>query len=114
VCAVDVGTESLRAAIFDADGTQLASCAEPHATSYPAPGHAEQAPSDWWAGLGAAVRRALGESGRAAEDVAAVCLATTSCTVLALDEAGEPLRPSLLWMDARAAPQVYNGRVTVI
>ena len=105
VVAVDVGTESLRAAVVDGDGRVLASASAPHETAYPAPGHAEQAPADWWAGLGAAVKSALAEAGRGAADVRAMCLATTSCTVLALDAAGAPLRPALLWMDARAAPQ---------
>ena len=70
VVAVDVGTESLRAAVVDGDGRVLASASAPHETAYPAPGHAEQAPADWWAGLGAAVKSALAEAGRYREALA--------------------------------------------
>ena len=37
--------------------------------------------------------------------VAALCADTTCCTVVALDADERPLRPALLWMDARSAPQ---------
>lgn len=105
VIAVDVGTESTRAAVVDAAGRQLGQASRAHRTSFPQPGWAEQEPSEWWEGLGEAVRRAREEAGVAESDVAALCLATTSCTVLALDAAGMPLCPALLWMDQRAAAQ---------
>ena len=35
----------------------------------------------------------------------AICIDTTCCSVVALDAKHEPLRPALLWMDARSAPQ---------
>ena len=105
VVSVDCGTESLRAAVVDADGKILGTTSVPHTTDFPAPGHAEQSPADWWEGLAGAIKGALSAAERPPSDVAALCLATTSCTVMALDAAGNPLRPALLWMDARAAPQ---------
>ena len=59
VVAVDVGTESLRAAVVDGDGQVLASASAPHATTYPAPGHAEQAPAFVQCGFGRFRRAAL-------------------------------------------------------
>lgn len=41
-------------------------------------------------------------------EIVAVCLDTTSCSVVALDADGEPLRPCLLWMDQRAALQTQE------
>lgn len=38
-------------------------------------------------------------------DVKALCCDTTCCSVVALSSSRRPLRPSLLWMDARSAPQ---------
>ena len=55
--------------------------------------------------MGAAVRGALAQSGAAPGDIAALCVDTTCCTVVALDDTGEPLRPALLWMDMRSAAQ---------
>ena len=46
-----------------------------------------------------------GEMPRRGRDVDAT--AVPSPQVLALDTDGEPLRPALLWMDSRAAPQAY-------
>ena len=103
--AVDVGTESLRVAVFDEDGVVVGSATEAHETFYPAPGRAEQVPDAWWHNLGVACKRAVGDR---AADVAALCLATTSCTVVACDAAGAPLRDCLLWMDARSATEAED------
>ena len=43
--------------------------------------------------------------GVAPSSVAALAVDTTCCTVVALDEAGQPLRPAILWQDMRAAEQ---------
>ena len=51
---MDVGTESLRVAVFDEDGVVVGSATEAHETFYPAPGRAEQVPDAWWHNLGVA------------------------------------------------------------
>lgn len=131
VIAVDGGTESIRACCFDATNGNIVgkSCAVPYKTSHPQGGWAEQSPEDWWENLGEAVRGALesvngeekvdsdesvdGEEKVDSDEdeqdaksrVCAICIDTTCCSVVALDEDYTPLRPSLLWMDARSAPQ---------
>lgn len=108
---VDGGTESIRACCFDAaDGSVIGSaCAVPYKTSHPHPGWAEQNPEEWYENLGTAVRGALNSCGNGDDDVRgrvrAVCVDTTCCSVVALDGQGVALRPCLLWMDARSAPQ---------
>lgn len=52
-----------------------------------------------------AVRGALAEAKLVPEDIGALSVDTTCCTVVALNEGGEPLRPALLWMDMRSASQ---------
>ncbi|PNH06036.1 Ribulokinase [Tetrabaena socialis] len=105
VIGVDGGTESLRAAVFDSTGRMLGSHASPYDTHYPEPGWAEQNPEDWWEALGEAVRGAVAAAGVAPEQVAALSVDTTCCTVVALGADGSPLRPALLWMDMRSAAQ---------
>ena len=102
---VDGGTESLRAGVFDLHGTLLASASTPYDTSFPNPAWAEQDPRDWWQSLGESVRAAVEQSGVRPEQIAAMAVDTTCCSVGALDEAGQPLRPCLIWMDVRSAPQ---------
>lgn len=91
--------------MFDLSGTPLSFASAAYPTAFPAPGWAEQEPADWWAGLGSAVRQAVAAAGIQPSDVASICVDTTSCTVVALDGAGQALRPALLWMDMRSAPQ---------
>lgn len=47
VLGIDGGTESLRASLFDLQGSQLAVYSAPYDTTYPQPSWAEQTPSDW-------------------------------------------------------------------
>lgn len=112
VIGVDGGTESIRASAFDASNGKAVgkSCAVPYKTYHPKPGWAEQDPNDWWENLGKAVRGVLAELSDnnecSPQDVKSICIDTTCCSVVALDRrTKEPLRPCLLWMDARSAPQ---------
>ena len=45
---IDLGTTSVKAAVFAPDGTRLGGAARRHVTHRPAPGHAEQHADDWW------------------------------------------------------------------
>lgn len=118
VIGVDGGTESIRACCFDAVTGKVVgkACAVPYQTFHPKPGWAEQNPQDWYDNLCGAVRGALDSvdaegikdavtNVAAKDEVLAICVDTTCCSVVALDENHKPLRPALLWMDARSAPQ---------
>lgn len=102
VLTADGGTESLRARIYDLTGTCVASHAEPYHTDFSAGARAEQNPADWWANFVAASRAAIAQAGIEPGDIEAIAYATTSCTVVALDENGDALRPAIIWMDVRA------------
>ncbi len=103
VIGVDGGTEGLRAGVFDLSGAPIGQCALPYKTDFPKPGWAEQNPADWWNALGHAVRGAVTDADIASDTIAAICLDTTCCSVVALDHEGKPLRPALIWMDVRAS-----------
>ncbi|MCW2867166.1 MAG: sugar kinase [Marmoricola sp.] len=104
--ALDYGTEGVRAAAYDTEGTCLAESSARYATTFTAPGRAEQDPDDWWAATKDAVRQVVGsDSVRAAGTVVSIGLATTASTVVVLGADGRPLRPAVLWMDARATEE---------
>jgi len=109
VIGVDGGTESIRACCFDAiTGSVVGnSCAIPYQTYHPQPGWAEQDPADWYNNIGQAVRGAVSSIPGKPEDYefCSICVDTTCCSVVALDEDMQPLRNCILWMDARSAPQ---------
>ena len=102
---VDGGTEGLRAGIFDVLGTPLAYASTSYPTQFPAPSWAEQDPNDWWDALGKSVRKAISDSGISVDQIAAMAVDTTCCSVVALDDSGNPVRPALIWMDVRSAEQ---------
>ena len=105
VIGIDGGTESLRAGVFSLTGEPLAFASSPYDTAFPHPAWAEQNPEDWWQALGKAVRAAVNQAGIRPDQVDAVALDTTSCSVVLLGEDHRPLRPALIWMDVRAAEE---------
>lgn len=98
--AIDIGTESARAAVFTDDGVRVGDGHGPYPTIFPRPGWAEQDPELWWQGAVNAARSALAEAG--VDRVAGISVATTASSVVVLDADGRPLRPALLWMDSRS------------
>jgi ribulose-phosphate 3-epimerase len=127
VIGVDGGTESIRACCFDAETGRVVgkSCASPYETYHPNPGWAEQDPNDWYECMGKSVRGAIDSLQQEQQqqqhdedndndndydysssyEICCICVDTTCCSVVALDENNEPLRRCLLWMDARSASQ---------
>lgn len=108
VIGVDGGTESIRACCFDAESGKVIGqpCAVPYDTHHPVAGWAEQDPADWYQNLGQAVQGAVRSIPTDyPHEICALAMDTTCCSVVALDANDEPLRPSLLWMDQRSAPQ---------
>lgn len=100
ILGIDLGTGSVKAALVDDDGTVLAKHSRPYAVSSPAPGWAETDPAVWL---------------EAARDVAGQALGTASPIgvgfsgqmhgVVVTDARLVPLRPAILWADARSVPQ---------
>ncbi|MBM4050631.1 MAG: xylulose kinase, partial [Planctomycetes bacterium] len=112
VLAVDAGTESARAAVFDADGNVVGMATEPYPTRFPKPGWAEQDPGDWWRAFVVAVRKAVAASGVHRDSILGLSVDATSCTVVLMDERHRVLRPPLLWMDVRATDQAKRIAAT--
>jgi FGGY-family pentulose kinase len=99
---LDIGTQSVRAVLFDEHGQRHGTGTAPLNTTYPHPGWAEQEPLEWWKGVCAAVPMAVQQAGARPGDIAAIGLDSTACTVLAVNDLGLPVRPALLWMDQRS------------
>jgi FGGY-family pentulose kinase len=102
VLGLDVGTQSLRAALVDPEGQTVAFGVSPIETTHPRPTWAEQDPDRWWEAACSAVRHTLGLAGIGPERVIGVGLDCTACTVVPCDRDARPLRAALLWMDQRS------------
>ena len=100
--ALDVGTQSVRALLFDARGELLARARipiEPYVS--PQPGWAEQDPELYWRSLGDACRKLWAMPGASPDAVAGIALTTQRGTIVCLDEHGSVLRPAIVWLDQR-------------
>ncbi len=99
---IDVGTQSLRACLFDLAGNLIYSSTRKYPTFHPKDSWVEQNPEDWRQALILTVRDVVSNSGVNTAEIKAVSYDCTSCTVVVLDEVGQPLRPAIMWMDERA------------
>ena len=110
---VDVGTGSVRAALFDADGRRRGIGTHPIQLFRPAEDFAEHSSDDIWRAAGVAIRAALAQAGAAPETVAGIGFdATCSLVALDADDAPVTLSPTgnaeqnvIVWMDHRAISQ---------
>lgn len=110
VLSLDIGTNGARAGVFDVDRKRIVAKGEAgYETRHLPPNRAEQNPLDWWRALLAVVPKVLSEAGN--PEIAAVSVATFASTVVICDEAGDPLAPAILWMDARAAEEAQRTAV---
>lgn len=109
VLALDVGTQSARAIVFDAAGNMLARAQEPF-TAYesPQPGWAEQHVTVYWDALCRACQRLWADGSVDASTIAAVSLTTQRGSVVCLDADGQPLGPAILWLDKRMQAGLGN------
>jgi FGGY-family pentulose kinase len=110
---VDVGTGSVRAALFDANGRRLGMGVQPIGIHRPADDLVEQSSDEIWRAAGIAIRAALAESGLPPSAVAGLGFDAT-CSLVVLDASDQPvsLSPSgddahnvMVWMDHRATAQ---------
>lgn len=114
VLAIDCGTQSLRALAFDGRGALVARrkvAYEPYFSSRP--GWAEQDPELWWRSLVAASSGLVAELPGGADRIAALAVTTQRDTIVCLDGDLRPLRPAILWLDARRAPAPYHPSALV-
>ncbi|RWM10090.1 glycerol kinase GlpK [Mesorhizobium sp.] len=105
VLAIDQGTTSTRAILFD-DKMKVAGTGQQEFTQhYPASGWVEHDPEDIWESVVATVKAALKAAGRAASDVAAIGITNQRETVVIWDRAtGKPIHNAIVWQDRRTAP----------
>src|SRR5260370_3052196 len=102
--AIDQGTTSTRAILFDAALTPVATAQQEFAQLYPAPGLVEHDPEAIWSTTLATARAALDQAGASAREVAALGITNQRETALIWDRAtGRPIHNAIVWQDRRTA-----------
>ncbi|HEX2099471.1 MAG TPA: glycerol kinase GlpK, partial [Candidatus Synoicihabitans sp.] len=104
VLALDQGTTSSRAIVFDRAGRTIAVAQKEFRQSYPKPGWVEHDPLEIWASQSATAAEAMSQAGLTARDLAAVGITNQRETVLVWErDTGRPIHPAIVWQDRRTA-----------
>ncbi|MCC6475002.1 MAG: glycerol kinase GlpK [Burkholderiales bacterium] len=102
--ALDQGTTSSRAVVFDANGAIRALARREFPQIYPRPGWVEHDPADLWASQLACARTALRRARVGASELAAIGITNQRETTLVWDRAtGQALHGAIVWQDRRTA-----------
>ena len=106
ILALDQGTTSSRALLFDAKAEIRAMAQHEFRQYFPQPGWVEHDAEEIWSSQIAVAAEALAQAGVAAHQVAAIGIANQRETTVLWERAsGRPIAPAIVWQDRRTAPQ---------
>jgi xylulokinase len=105
VIGIDVGSQSVKAVLFDDAGAPIAEASAPCEMSHPCSGWAEQDPAAWERGIAQTVRELRARAALGPTEVEVLALACQVDGLVAVDERLRALRPAIIWLDRRATDQ---------
>jgi glycerol kinase len=109
--AIDQGTTSTRAIVFDAALGPVAVAQQELTQHFPRAGWVEHDPEEIWASVVTTVRAAMTKAGVAAADVAAIGITNQRETTLIWDrQTGKPIHNAIVWQDRRTAEMCASLR----
>ncbi|TWH00094.1 glycerol kinase [Mesorhizobium sp. J18] len=104
ILAIDQGTTSSRAIVFDGEMKVVAVGQKEFTQHYPASGWVEHDPEEIWSSVVTTVKQALRKAGLTASDIAAIGITNQRETVVIWDKAtGKPIHNAIVWQDRRTA-----------
>ena len=104
VIALDQGTSSSRAIVFDRNGRACASCQKEFTQHFPQPGMVEHDPMEIWATEYAVMTEAVASLGLGGADIAAIGITNQRETTIVWDAAtGKPICNAIVWQDRRTS-----------
>ncbi len=105
VLGIDIGTTNTKAVLMSGDKPEVvAASAASYAMRYLGDGGVEQDPLDWWRAV-CDVIASFGRQGYPLDRIEAIAVSGHGCSLVAVDEAGEVLRPAISSLDTRCSPQ---------
>lgn len=111
ILAIDQGTTSSRAIIFDAKMQIVASAQEEFTQHFPASGWVEHECGDLWTTVLSTCRAAIAKAGIAASEIAGIGITNQRETTLVWDrKTGEPLHNAIVWQDRRTSDMCQTLR----
>ncbi|HEY2341884.1 MAG TPA: glycerol kinase GlpK, partial [Chthoniobacteraceae bacterium] len=104
ILALDQGTTSCRAILFDHGGSAVAVAQKEFRQLFPKPGWVEHEANEIWATQAGVIGEVLASAGVAPGNVAAIGITNQRETTVLWDRAtGEPVAPAIVWQDRRTA-----------
>jgi len=111
ILALDQGTTSSRAVLFDREGHPAAIAQQEFPQIYPHPGWVEHDASTLWSSQLAVARQVLGKAGATGTDVVGIGIANQRETTVLWDrKTGQPVANAIVWQDRRTAAQCEQLR----
>ena len=105
ILAIDQGTTSSRAILFDARMQVVATAQKEFPQIFPASGWVEHDPADLWSSVAGTARAVIEKAGVDATAIAAIGITNQRETTLIWDrETGQPIHNAIVWQDRRTAP----------
>ena len=109
--ALDIGTTSVKAGLFDTEGDLLASSLEEYILLTPTPAQAELDPELYWNAAIPTLKNVIRESNIDNPGIRGITVSSQGETLIVLDQAGKPLRNAIIWVDNRATSQAEKLKV---
>jgi glycerol kinase len=111
ILAIDQGTTSTRAIVFDDAMTPTARAQQEFKQHFPHSGWVEHDPRDLWDTTGATCLEAIANAGISASDIAGIGITNQRETVVVWDKStGQPIHNAIVWQDRRTAEQCSQLR----
>ena len=98
VLALDQGTTSSRAILFNADGTIHTTASQEFPQIFPSPGHVEHDPEAIWDSQLAVAKKVIADAGASPDDIAAIGITNQRETTVVWDKnTGKPVQNAIVW-----------------
>jgi len=105
IIAHDVGTGGNKAVLVDTRGKVCATAFVPYPIHYPHPDWAEQQPDHWWHAVTTTTHQVVEQASIQPRDVLCMVYTTQMLGIVPMGSDKQPLRPAIIWLDARAPDQ---------
>jgi xylulokinase len=103
--AVDLGTSTLKVAIFNTDGKIAASSSIEYPLSYPGKDLIENDVEKYWRAIVGLIKKTLKDLAGSPSNILAISLSSQAETIVPVDKDLRPLRPSIVWIDGRSSEE---------
>jgi len=103
---IDVGSSSVKSALFDAEGRMTALSIQEYGLIMPEPNIVEIEPDTFWQKLKLGIAELLARSKVRPAQIKAMAISSQGETFITLDKSGRPLRRAIFWLDSRSPKQV--------